>query len=111
MILATDKINMTKMPQLAIKEGSVAEYVCETNCSFPDPPIILWFIDNEPVDASGLDYSLSNDTQGNMTMSMLNLTAKREVNNKTVKCENNNTIMSQHNLEVLCKYLMMHMGS
>ena len=104
---------MTKMPQMAVKEGSVAEYECKTNYSFPNPPIILWFIDNKPVDASGFDHSLSSDIQGNMTMSMLNLTAEREMNNKTVKCvlQNNNTIMSQHKLEVLCKYLMMHMGS
>ena len=105
-ILAFSKtINMTKAPRLAVEEDSVVEYVCETSYSFPDPPVVLWFVNDVPVDANEVNCSSSGDNQGRMTISTLKLIAKREMNNKTVKCilQNNSTKMRKHNLKVLCK--------
>ena len=96
---------MTKVPQLAVEEDSVVQYVCETDYAFPDPPVVLWFVDDVPVGASEVNNSSSGDNHGQMTISTLNVTAKREMNNRTVKCvlQNNSTKMRKHNLKVLCK--------
>ena len=101
---------MTTIP-LDVKEGSVLDYVCETDYAYPDPPV-LWFMDDEPVDANYVhteEHYLSPVTcHEQMTKSILTLKIKRHMNNKTVKCvlRNSSTKLSKHVLNVMCKYLL-----
>ena len=106
-------ISMAKMPQLAVEEGTVAEYVCETDSLYPDQTAVLWFLDDKPVDKpdvqTEVNYSISVESHGNMTEYTLRLTTKREMNRITVKCvlQYNMTEFGKHNLEVMCRYLQL----
>ena len=107
-------INMTKIP-LDVKEGSVVDYVCETDYAFADPPV-LWFMDDEPVDANYVHteehYSSPVAYHGQMTKSTLTLKIKRDMNNKTVKCvlRNSSTNLSKHVLNVMCKHPLIYIS-
>ena len=106
-------INMTRVSHQAIEEGSVAEYVCKTGCAYPGP-VVLWYMDDKPVDIhDGFDIKniiTCEDYNGQKTKSVLQLTTKREMNNKKVKCalENDDSKFSEHNLNITCKYLLVH---
>ena len=97
---------MTKNAQLDVKEGSLSEYVCETDCAYPGPPIVLWYVADQPVDGHANNSILCKDYNGHKTNSTLRLTTTREMNTKIVKCalENDDTIFDEHNLNVTCKY-------
>ena len=109
------EINMTKFPKQSVEEGSVAEYVCKTNyASCTDSPTLLWFVDDESVNASFVytkETSNSSWTYREMTQSTMTLSADRKLNNKQVKCilGNNDTQFQKHNLNVTCKYILSHM--
>ena len=106
------KINMTRFAQQGIEEESEAEYVCETDCAYPGPPIVLWYVADEPVNINHghiMNNTLScGDYNGQKTESTLQLTTKREMNKKNIKCvlENDDTKFSEHNLDIMCKYLL-----
>ena len=108
-------INMIKIPRLPVEEGSVVEYVCKTDSFYPNPTAVLWFVDDESVDEHDVHteqkFSLSLDQNGQMTQSVLRLIAKREMNGRTVKCvlKNDITKSDKSNLNVMCKYLLVHM--
>ena len=97
-------INMTKIPQEAVVEGSVEEYVCETESS--SQTAILWFVGNTSMDGKEVNTSSSVDYHGQIIKSTLTLTTNRAMNNVTVKCvlQNDTTKVEQHNLNVMCKY-------
>ena len=106
---------MTKIP-LDVKEGSVVDYVCETDYAYPAPPPVLWFVDDEPVDANYVqaeeDDTLPVAYHGQMTRSILTLKIKKDMNNKTIKCvlRNYSTKLSKHILNVVCKYRLVHVS-
>ena len=108
------KINMMKVPPVTVEEGSVADYMCETNSFNHDTNPILWFVDDIPVDEhdthTEVNYSSPGDYYGQMTNSTLRLTAKREMNNRLVKCvlKDNIANLISHNLNVTCEYLLRH---
>ena len=106
------KIGMTGFAQKGIEEGSKAEYVCETDCASTGPPIVLWYVADKPVNINHeqiMNKSLPcGDYNGQKTKSTLQLTIKREMNNKNVKCalENDDTKLSDNSLDITCKYLL-----
>ena len=104
---------MIKMPQLLVDEGSVAEYMCETDSAYPNPAAVLWYLDDEPVDGREIhtdDRYPSHNGDRPMILSTLRLTAKREMNNRIVKCvlRNNSTKCHEHRLHVMCEYLLVN---
>ena len=106
--------HMTKVPQQSVDESSVAEYVCETDSASPEPAIVLWHVDGVPVEANN-GHTVENDPSpddyhGQKTKSTLRLITKREMNKKKVKCVlgNDQTKFDDHNLNVTCKYLLVH---
>ena len=105
-------INMTKVPQLSVKEGSVVAFMCETGFAYPNPPAVRWFVDDVPIDRKGGYTEENNQLFGNyniqMTKSTLNFSTKREMNDKEVKCVlvNDDTKLIKHSLNVMCKYLV-----
>ena len=109
----TTEINMTKFSKDSVKEGTIVEYVCETSNSFcTDSPAVLWFVDDESVNAS---YVYTNETYSSltyreMTKSTMTIIADRKLNNKQVKCilENDDTQFKKQNLNVTCKYILAH---
>ena len=108
-------ISMTKVPQVPIEEGSEAEYVCETDSSYPDPPVVLWHVDGVHVginDEQATENSTTSpgDYHGQTTKSALKLTIKRMMNKKKVKCvlENDDTKLNEQTITVKCTYLLMH---
>ena len=110
----TEGINMTSYPQVAIEECSVAEYVCVIDSAFPKAPVVLWYIGDSPVDIKYGYYIDNNVTttanNGKKTISTLQLTAQREMNNKRVKCvlKNDQTKSDGCILRVTCKYLLVY---
>ena len=108
------EISMIKFPKQSVEEGSVVEYMCETNySSCTDSPAILWSVDNESVNASFVhtkETSYSSWTYREMTRSTMTLTADRKLNNQQVKCilGNDDTQFKKHNLNVTCKYVYSH---
>ena len=99
---------MTKVPKVAVEEESEVEYICETDSAYPNPPAVLWFIENVRVsehDVHTKNFSSTTDYHGQMTRSILRFKAKREMNKKNVKCVlgNDSTKLNEHNLNVICK--------
>ena len=111
-------INMTRGAEQAIEEGSMAEYVCETDCAYPDPPSVLWYVDDKPVGLINGQKDPTNnflsckDYNGQKTSSTIQLTTKREMNKKNVKCalDNDDTKFSEHNLNITCKYYLVYIN-
>ena len=108
-------INMTKFPKEEfVEEGSEAEYVCETNYACcTDPPAVLWFVGDESVNSNeehNIHSKSSSSNNGQMTKSTLRLTTNRTFNKRQVKCVlgNDDTKLKEHNLNVKCEYLLMH---
>ena len=106
-------INMTKVPKVAVEEGSVAEYICVTDSAYPEPPGVLWFVNDMSVsvnDGYTVKKSHPGDYHGLKTKGTLRLTANRWMNKKQVKCSmrNNATNFNEHTLNVTCKYLLLH---
>ena len=104
-------INMAKNNREDVEEDSWKEYVCETDCAYPGPPIVLWYVADQPVeiyDGYITNNSIPCDYNGNKTESVLHLKAERKINGKKVKCalENDNTKFNENNLNVTCKYLL-----
>ena len=104
-------IKMIKMPQVLVEEGSVAEYVCETDSTYTNHAAVLWFLDDEPVDRTEIHTDDSYPSPGgdrHMIHSTVRLTAKRDMNNRIVKCvlRNNSTKFHVHNLKIMCEYLL-----
>ena len=107
-------IEMTKVPQVAIEEKNEAQYECETSSAYPEPPSVLWYVDDDPVGVND-EHTVENnpssgDHHGQKTKSTLRLTTNREMNMKKVKCvlENDDTKFNEHSLNVTCKYLPVH---
>ena len=104
-------INMTTVPNRYVEEGLVVEYVCETDYAYcTDPPVVLWFVGDDSVNASSVHLNDTDSLWGNyrqMTISTMTLMAKRMLNNKQVKCvlSNDDTKLSEHNLNIKCKYI------
>ena len=102
-------IDMKNAPRAAIAEGAAAEYFCDTDSAYPNPPVVLWYVEDIPVDINNghtIDnYTSPGDYHGKKTNSTLRLTTKREMNKKKVKCslENNGTKLIEHYLNVRCK--------
>ena len=102
---------MTKVPQQPVEEGTVVEYSCETDSAYNDPTDVLWFVDGVPVNTNNTladkKYLSALHYQTQMNKSSLILIAKREMNNKEVKCVlmNDTTKLSTHKLNVICKYI------
>ena len=102
---------MTKVPQEPFEEGDVVEYSCETDSAYIDPTAVLWFVDDVLVNTDDIptekNYLSIVHYQTQMNKSTLILTAKREMNNKEVKCvlRNDGTKLNTHKLNVVCKYL------
>ena len=104
-------VKMAKSPQTPIEEGSAVEYVCQTDSAYPDPPVLLWYVDGVHVDIND-EHATENSTislgdyHGLKTKSGLRLIAKRAMNKKIVKCvlENDDTKLKEHTLSVKCKY-------
>ena len=111
-------INMTRGVGQAIEEGSMAVYVCETDCAYPDPPSVSWYVDDKPVGLINGQKDPTNnflsckDYNGQKTISTLQLKTKREMNKKIVKCvlDYDDTKFSEHNLNITCKYLLVHIS-
>ena len=102
-------INMTTVAQMIVEEGSTIEYMCETNCAYPGPPVVLWYVADQTVDINDgypINKFMSCDYNGSKIKSVLHLTARRQMNKKKVKCvlENDDTKLGEHNLNVKCKY-------
>ena len=107
-------IDMTNVPQLAVEEGSLAEYICVTGSSYPQPPTVLWFFNGMIANANDeltVNNHLPGEYQGVKTKNILRFTAKRAMNMKKVKCvlENDDTKFNQHNLNVACKFLRVYL--
>ena len=104
-------IKMTKVPNQYVEEGLVVEYVCETDYAYcTDPPVVLWFVGDDSVNASNVHPNDTDSSGGNyrqMTKSTMILTANRTRNNKQVKCvlSNDDTKLRKHNLNIKCKYI------
>ena len=104
-------INMKEIPSV-VEEGSVAEYVCVRNYTYPDPATVLWFVDDVRVDVNYVptedNYSSTADFYEWVTKSTLRLNITRTMNNKTVKCvlKNSSILLNEHNMNVMCKYLL-----
>ena len=110
------KINMKNAPEAAVKEGSEAEYECETDSAYPDPPVVLWYVDGVHVHindehATENSTALPGDYHGQMTKSVLRLKIMRTMNQNKVKCvlENDDTKLKEHDLSIKCKYLLGHL--
>ena len=105
-------IIMTNFPIQPVKEGSVVEYVCETNYAYcTDPPAVLWFVGNVSVNASDVhtkENYTSPWTYRKMTKSTLRITVDRKLNNVLVKCVlvNDGSKLSEHHMNVRCKYML-----
>ena len=109
----TIAINMTSFPKESVEEGSVAEYMCETNWSdCTDPPAVIWFVDEESVNASDVHTieTYSSSTSRKSTKSTMTFIADRMFNNKQVKCilGNGCTKFNEHTLNVTCRYISPH---
>ena len=104
-------IEMTKVPQGAVEEGIEAQYECETDSAYPDPPSVLWYVDDNPVSVNVVSNPSSGSYHGQKTRSTLRLTTERGMNMKEVKCvlDNDDTKLDQLKLNVTCKYLPVHM--
>ena len=101
-------ICMTKFPELPVEEGAEVDYICETDSGYPDPPVVLWFVNDMPAvehDVHIENFLSPSDCHGQMTRSILRFKAKREMNNKNVKCVlgNDSKKLYEHDLNVTCK--------
>ena len=105
---------MTKFPKQLVEEGSVAEYVCETDYAYcSDPPAVLWLVGDESVNSSNVHLTDSDSSfckYMQMTKSTMTLTANRTLNSRKIKCVlgNDGTKLNEHNLNIKCKYILMH---
>ena len=104
-------INMIGVSQLAVEEGSITEYICMTDSAYPEPPTVLWLMNDVSVsvnDAKTEQNTLPGDFYGNKTKSTLRLKLKRGMNQKKLKCvlENDDTKWNEYNLNVTCKFML-----
>ena len=106
--------DMTKFPRQAVQEVYQVEYVCKTDSAYPEPPVVLWHLDDVPVDVYH-ENTVENKASrgqyyGQKTQSTLRFRAGKDMNKKKVKCVlgNDQTKFSEQNLTVLCKYLLVY---
>ena len=102
-------IEMIEQTQAAI-EGTVSQFVCETDSAYPHSPSVLWYLRETPVgidDEHRIMNTMSDgENHGQKIDSTLRLIVKREMNMRKVKCmlKNDDKKWREHTLNVMCKY-------
>ena len=104
---------MTQSGRDSVDEGDSTFYTCETGSANPDPPGVIWKVNDEDVQHGVDGYVIENkplagDHGGRKTESKLKFTARKSMNQHKIECilENKETVKDGSVLQVICKYFI-----